>query len=82
MLLSATMPKDIEALCNKYMKDPIHIEIEEENKAADRICQERYNVDEMDKIKLLRDITIVENPDSCMIFCNTKQKVDEVYSEL
>ena len=74
MLLSATMPKDIENLCNKYMKDPIHIDIEDQNKAADNICQERYNVNELDKIKLLRDITVVENPDSCMIFCNTKHK--------
>lgn len=82
MLLSATMPKDIETLCNKYMKDPIHIEIEEQNKSADNICQERYNVNESHKIDLLRDITILENPDSCMIFCNTKQKVDEVYKEL
>ncbi|MBC2456865.1 MULTISPECIES: DEAD/DEAH box helicase [Clostridium] len=82
MLLSATMPKDIETLCNKYMKDPIHIEIEDQNKAADNICQERYNVNERNKIELLRDITILENPDSCMIFCNTKQKVDEVYKEL
>ncbi len=82
ILLSATMPKDIEKLCNRYMKNPVHIEIEEENKAADNICQERYEVSELDKIKLLRDITIVENPDSCIIFCNTKLKVDEVYSEL
>ena len=82
ILLSATMPSDIKTLCNIYMKDPIYIEIEEQNKAADNICQERYNVHEFDKTKLLRDITIVENPDSCMIFCNTKQKVDEVYSEL
>ncbi|OVE68264.1 RNA helicase [Clostridium diolis] len=82
MLLSATMPKDIETLCNKYMKEPIHIEIEEQNKSVDNICQERYNVNESNKIELLRDITILENPDSCMIFCNTKQKVDEVYKEL
>ena len=82
MLLSATMPRDIEVLCKKYMKAPIHAEIEEQNSAVDRICQERYTVDQRDKIKLLRDITIVENPDSCIIFCNTKQKVDEVYNEL
>ena len=82
MLFSATMPKDIETLSNSYMKDPIHIEIEDQNKDADNICQERYTVKELDKIKLLRDITVVENPDSCMIFCNTKQKVDEVYIEL
>ena len=82
MLLSATMPRDIEALCNKYMKDPMHVEVEELNSTAERICQERYHVDQIDKIKLLRDIMIVENPDSCMIFCNTQQKVDEVYNEL
>lgn len=82
MLLSATMPKDIETLCNKYMKEPIHVEIEEKNSTADRICQERYTVSEKDKMKLLKDITIVENPDSCIIFCNTKQKVDDVFNEL
>ena len=52
MLLSATMPKDIETLCNKYMKDPIYIEIEEQNKAVDNICQERYNINELNKILL------------------------------
>ncbi|MCC5911056.1 MAG: DEAD/DEAH box helicase [Clostridiaceae bacterium] len=82
MLLSATMPKDIEALCNKYMKEPIQIEIEDESSTTDRIYQERYTVEHRDKIKLLSDITIVENPDSCIIFCNTKQTVDEVHSEL
>jgi ATP-dependent RNA helicase DeaD len=82
MLLSATMPRDIRDLCDRYMKNPLLVEIEEENKAADRISQERYNINEIDKMKLLIDITIVENPDSCMIFCNTKQKVDEVYNEL
>lgn len=82
VLLSATMPTDIKKLCDNYMKDPIFVEIEEQNSTADRIYQERYNVDQRDKIALLRDITIIENPDSCMIFCNTKQKVDEVYNEL
>jgi ATP-dependent RNA helicase DeaD len=82
MLLSATMPRDIDTLCGKYMKDPIYIEIEDQNKTADRISQERYNVNEQAKIDLLRDITVVENPDSCMVFCNTKLKVDEVYNEL
>ncbi|SMB95262.1 ATP-dependent RNA helicase DbpA [Desulfonispora thiosulfatigenes DSM 11270] len=82
MLLSATMPRDIEVLCNKYMQDPLYIEIEEQVSVSDRIYQERYTIEQKDKIKLLRDITILENPDSCIIFCNTKQKVDEVSSEL
>ncbi|MDR3542430.1 MAG: helicase-related protein, partial [Desulfosporosinus sp.] len=54
----------------------------DKNPAADRIDQERYLIDQSDKMQLLRDLTMVENPDSCMIFCNTKQTVDEVFAEL
>ena len=82
ILLSATMPADIKRLCDKYMTDPINVEIEEQNSVPDRIFQERYDVERKDKFALLRDITIVENPDSCIIFCNTKQMTDEVYNYL
>ncbi|WP_010251015.1 DEAD/DEAH box helicase [Acetivibrio cellulolyticus] len=82
ILLSATLPKDIAVLCDKYMKNPVYAEIEEENKAIDRIVQERYEVDENDKLNLLRDITTLENPDSCIIFCSTKIKTDELFDEL
>lgn len=82
VLLSATMPKDIQVLCEKYMRQPIYVEIEDRNPAIERIHQERYTVDQREKMHLLRDITIVENPDSCIIFCNTKQMVDQVYSKL
>lgn len=82
MLFSATMPSNIRTLANQYMNHPVQIDIEEQSKTIDRISQERYNVSEADKLKLLRDITMVENPDSCIIFCNTKQKVDDVYAEL
>ncbi len=82
MLFSATMPEDVESLCNKYMKDPIHVEIEGESLTVDRINQEIYEVDEFNKIELLKDITIIENPDSCIIFCNTREMVDKVYIEL
>ncbi len=82
ILLSATMPKDIKVLCDRHMNSPIFVEIEEQNITADTISQERYTVEPKDKIELLKDITVVENPDSCIIFCNTKQKVDEVYNQM
>lgn len=82
MLLSATMPADIDDLCKKYMNNPVRIEVEEENPVAQRICQERYAVEQMDKSGLLKDIIVIENPDSCIIFCNMKQTVDEVSREL
>ncbi|UWG99240.1 DEAD/DEAH box helicase [Dehalobacter sp. DCM] len=82
VLLSATMPADILSLCMSEMKDPIRVDIHEESQVTDRIIQERYAVIPQGKIKLLKEVIIVENPDSCMIFCNTRHQVDEVYAEL
>lgn len=82
MLFSATLPTDIESLCNKYMKNPTYVEIEDENVTVDKIEQERYMVEEKEKIELLKDITAVTNPDSCIIFANTREKVDEIFAEL
>lgn len=81
-LLSATMPNDVENLCNRYMNSPIFVEIEDENKAADRISQEKYEVNNSEKLELLFDITVIENPDSCIVFCNTRQTVDDIYKAL
>lgn len=82
MLFSATLPKHIQDLCAGYMKDPLTIEMENENLTVDRIEQERYEVLEKDKLTLLQELSLIENPDSCIIFCNTKQKVDDLYESL
>lgn len=82
VVLSATMPKDMDALWKEHLKEPLYVEIEDKSPAIDRINQDLYEVTENNRIKLLRDLTIVENPDSCIIFCNTKYMVDEVYHEL
>jgi superfamily II DNA/RNA helicase len=82
ILLSATMPQDITNLCDKVMKNPIQIEVEEETKAVHRIEQEKYMVEQNGKMKLLLDMLTIENPDSSIIFCNTKHQVDEVFMEL
>lgn len=82
MVFSATLPKDVENLCHKYMKDPTHIEIESTGVTANTIEHYLIEVKEEEKISLLKDVTVVENPDSCLIFCRTKENVDAVYSEL
>jgi ATP-dependent RNA helicase DeaD len=82
MVFSATLPKDVENLCHKYMKDPAHVEIESTGVTADTIEHSLIEVKDEAKISLLKDVTVVENPDSCMIFCRTKENVDTVYSEL
>ncbi|MDQ0970149.1 ATP-dependent RNA helicase DeaD [Neobacillus niacini] len=82
MVFSATLPKDVENLCHKYMKDPIHIEIAATGVTTNTIEHGVIEVKDEDKISVLKDITVVENPDSCIIFCRTKENVEDVYTEL
>lgn len=77
-LLSATMPEDIQGLCQHYLSSPELIEIEDVNPVAERIEQRLFHIPEREKENLLLDLLAIENPDSCMVFCNTQLKVDEL----
>ncbi|KAA0546267.1 DEAD/DEAH box helicase [Bacillus sp. BGMRC 2118] len=82
MVFSATLPKDVETLCYKYMKEPVHIEIAPSEITTDSIEHFLLEVNEEEKISVLKDVTVVENPESCIIFCKTKEHVETVYKEL
>ncbi|WP_160679145.1 DEAD/DEAH box helicase [Clostridium sp. C8-1-8] len=82
MLFSATISEEIDVLCRKYMKDPIKIEINPERITTERIKHVCYKVGYDYKFNLLKDILITENVDSSIIFCSTKENVDEVSEKL
>lgn len=82
LTFSATLPEDVEALCHKYMKKPVHIEIKAKGITTDKIDHSLIEVREEDKLALLKNVTTVENPDSCIIFCRTKENVDTLCEEL
>lgn len=80
MLFSATISEDVESLCNRYMKKPESVEIKAKGVTTDMIKHYLYEVREEEKMTYLRDILVVENPDSCIIFCRTKDNVDNVFN--
>ncbi|TYC84651.1 DEAD/DEAH box helicase [Acetobacterium wieringae] len=82
MLFSATLENEIQRLSKKYMNDPQIIEIEAEAKRTDAIEQFVYKTGHDDKLGILKDILVVENPDSCIIFCNTQEMVNTIYNLL
>lgn len=82
MVFSATFPQDIERLCQKHMNVPARVAIESTGMTASTIEHRLLPVHRNEKLAVLQDITVVENPDSCMIFCRTKENVDTVYAEL
>ena len=74
MLFSATLPEEVKSLSLKYMKTPVDIEIKATGLTTDKIDHSLFEVAEDDKFSMLKDVTIVENPDSCIIFCRTKDQ--------
>jgi len=82
MLFSATLPQDVENLCHRYMKNPMDIEIETTDKMSVQTEHALFVVGEDDKFKLLKDVTVVENPDSCIIFCRTQEQVENTFGKL
>ncbi|MFA2567218.1 ATP-dependent RNA helicase DbpA [Bacillus wiedmannii] len=82
MLFSATLPEDIEKLSRTYMNAPTHIEIKAAGITTDKIEHTLFEVREEEKLSLLKDVTMIENPDSCIIFCRTQENVDHVYRQL
>ena len=58
------------------MKNAVSIEIDAAEENAPDIEHVKYVVVDDLKLSLLEKLTIVENPDSCIIFCRTKERVD------
>jgi len=82
MLFSATMSDEVKSLSLNYMKDPINIDVSEADIVTADINHFIYITDEEDKFELLTDVMIIENPDSCIIFCSTKDQVDAICERL
>ncbi|ACA54258.1 DEAD/DEAH box helicase [Clostridium botulinum] len=82
MLFSATIPEKIENLCKKYMNNPENININPENITTGTINQCYYEVEDKDKFFLLQRIIYKEVVDNSIIFCNTRERVDEVLKHM
>lgn len=79
LLFSATMPSEIERLATFYMKpDRESVKLATAKELAPKIHQSFIKVQDAPKDKLLLDLLTVENPDTCIIFCNTKEAVDNL----
>ncbi len=78
LLFSATIPTEIHKICRVHMKHPVTVEIESQTMTVDTTQQVYYRVQENEKSKQLNRLLLVEQPESCVIFCNTRFMVDKV----
>ncbi len=81
-LLSATMPPPVMRLVNRYMVDPIHLNLSPARVTVENIRQSFVTVDEDRKFDLLVKVLERENPRQCIIFVERKRWAEDLYRML
>jgi ATP-dependent RNA helicase DeaD len=71
-LFSATMPKEIERIARRHLRDPQEVAIKTKTATADTIRQRYWPVDRMHKLDALTRILEVEPFDALLMFVRTK----------
>src|SRR4029077_6072379 len=79
---SATIPPDIERLANSQLKSPEIITLSSDQVGALQIAHYVYVMREADKVGQLVRILEVEDPESAIIFCNTRDETQKVAEAL
>ncbi|MEM1096670.1 MAG: DEAD/DEAH box helicase [Bacteroidota bacterium] len=78
MMFSATMPPKVQALSREFLTEPDFISLSAGNETVDAIDYRYYVVPPMEKDRALARIIEMDNPDSAIIFANTKREVEYV----
>ncbi len=80
---SATMPREIRDLINKFLNDPATVTVQQTQATPSKIAQHVYNVPRgWTKLKALQPILEIESPESAIIFVRTKQTAAELTIKL
>ena len=83
VLISATMPKDVLQVTQKFMRNPVRILVKNEDLTLEGIRQFYIDVkEEINKLPTLLDIWSRLKISQAVIFCNTKRRVTQLASDL
>ena len=81
MMFSATWPAPIRELSKQYQKSPVDVRAEETGENPD-IEELFYEVLAQSKSDAIVALLSERQPESCIVFCTTKQQCDELAQEL
>lgn len=79
LLLSATMPEPVERIAQRYMVDPLMVDLSEDHVVVDTIEQFYITVDEQRKRSLLLRVLAQEKPAQAIVFTRTKRGADKLF---
>ena len=82
VFFSATMPRPIQELIQKYAREPRSVRIDQKALTVPTVDQCYYEVDRRFKIELLTRLIDVHDLKLGIVFCNTKRMVDDLVDHL
>ncbi len=81
-LFSATMPPRIAALADKFLRNPVRIEIESKQRTVETVRQFVYEVPPGRKREALARILDMEIPGPTIVFCRTRAETQDLADTL
>lgn len=82
LLFSATMPKQMSALANAYLSNPIRVEVARPGLAADKVEQSVHFVAQSDKRNLLQGMLDAHRGERALVFARTKHGAERLSQQL
>ncbi|MDZ5473793.1 DEAD/DEAH box helicase [Bacillus sp. 31A1R] len=82
LLFSATMPKRIQSLAERFMVEPELVKVKAKEMTVTNIEQFYLEVHEKQKFDVLTSLLDIESPELAIVFGRTKKRVDEVVEGL
>ncbi|HEY0827977.1 MAG TPA: DEAD/DEAH box helicase [Bacilli bacterium] len=82
IFLSATIPKAIQTMALRWMKEPINIQVQSAQRTSDTLEHLYIVCEERDKIDTLRRVVRHYNPKSAIVFINQINSVAELVAKL
>lgn len=78
LFFSATMPKQIQALADSILRNPVKVEVTPESTTAETIQQTLYYIEKANKPKALLHLLNTRVDDSVLVFARTKHGADRL----
>ena len=82
VFFSATIPRPIQQLIEKYSRNPQNVRIEQTALTVPTVEQEYYEVDRRFKVELLTRLIDIHDLKLGIVFCNTRRMVDDLVEHL
>jgi ATP-dependent RNA helicase DeaD len=81
LLFSATFPDQIKKIANKYLNNPLNINLKNEIQLSDNLTQDLKRIDANDKYQVLND-ELNERDGTILVFVKTKRSADKISNKL